>query len=492
MTKFLKTILLFILLINTFIFSFSGKVQAQTVSSKYIWEYLKPGGTISDASDLKTKLESEVLKVVAAGHLSPFRALYGEGRDAGAQFYWYHSYDTIYTLSLAYPYLTTGTQNSVKTYMQTEMQNYPLWSDNFLSTTTGTKRQPDILSTADLETTLPGYSSRPKIFALYSLWLYAQNTGDWSYIQNNWLNITAFYGRNSGEVAKYYTSIAGAVGLARMAYQKSPQDIATVNSVSTTINTGLTNGKSFYTPPTTTNTSDYGTGFGPQTEQAYKFNSGENWDTYSRRFTYTGFQFMDISPEIGRYFIDDATLKSAVLGTKIIDTYSLSRGEYFYPLWYMAQGPADTVYFGEGSGTPPDTKSMIFPIKNWVQKLPVTQLRKYLDVPDALIGDYYYMQNMTRTIESSSLECWQNIQTNTQNCLTGTTQTPTITIATTTMNPCPLKNTGDADCDRKISMADFELWRKESTGSLITKVSDFNSDGAININDYNIWKLNFK
>ncbi len=71
------------------------------------------------------------------------------------------------------------------------------------------------------------------------------------------------------------------------------------------------------------------------------------------------------------------------------------------------------------------------------------------------------------------------------NVLTGSGITPT-------PDPgCSLKSAGDADCSGKVELADFEVWRKELTGSLFTKTADFNNDAIVNITDFEIWRKTY-
>lgn len=55
---------------------------------------------------------------------------------------------------------------------------------------------------------------------------------------------------------------------------------------------------------------------------------------------------------------------------------------------------------------------------------------------------------------------------------------------------CPLKSKGDANCDGKIDILDFNIWREEFTKALNTTSSDFNNDGRVNTLDFNIWRDN--
>ncbi len=403
--------------------------HAQTYNS-YVWQYLNPQN-ISGADDLKTKLDVEVNKVITAGHLAPFYTIYGK---ASPRFDWYHPYDTVYTLSLAYPYVSASTQTAIRTYLQNEMRNYPIWYQNpnvwnfpILPVNVGTGREADNFppsqKASDFGALAWGYKDYPHLFGLYALWLYAQNTGDWTYINNNWTNITNFYNAYRGEVSRYYTSIAGAIGMARMARQKTASDSAMLTTATNDINAGLTNGKNFTT-------------FGQNIENLFSWQGMGGW-VYTRRYFYMGWQFLDISPEIGRYMYDDTALKGLVLGTSSTSDYSLDTALYRYHVWWMGQAPYFNVVYGEDSQTPPILKAMIFPVKSWVQKESATQLRQYVDVPDALIGDYYYMQNLTRTIESSGTECWTDINTNTTACTNGTNPTPT-PVPSATPAPCTI------------------------------------------------------
>lgn len=67
---------------------------------------------------------------------------------------------------------------------------------------------------------------------------------------------------------------------------------------------------------------------------------------------------------------------------------------------------------------------------------------------------------------------------------------PTNTPVVQPTNPtnCTTKATGDADCNGLYNLIDFEIWRKEFTGSLTTKNADFNKDNVVSIIDFEIWR----
>jgi hypothetical protein len=266
-------------------------------------------------------------------------------------------------------------------------------------------------------------------------------------------------------VNQEYTSIAGAIGMARLAHNKL--DTVLENSVVNDITAGFTAGKNF---------SQYAT----NAFTAFQFDGGEGWRDYMWNGMFLGFQFLDITPEIGRYFISDSTLKAAIIGSSETDKYSLKRVEYYWPLWYMAQAPFSTVYFGEGSGVPPDAKAMVFPLKAWVQKETATKLRTYLDVPDALLGDYYYLQNLVRTIEASGQECWQDVRSTTSPCSSGTT-------------PTTIKKLGDANNDNLVNGQDYVVWLNHYGATTTNGATDgdFTGDTLVNGQDYILWLNNY-
>ena len=53
---------------------------------------------------------------------------------------------------------------------------------------------------------------------------------------------------------------------------------------------------------------------------------------------------------------------------------------------------------------------------------------------------------------------------------------------------CDLKGKSDADCDGKITLLDFEIFRKELTWMLLTIDSDFNLNGEVDIGDFELWR----
>lgn len=79
-------------------------------------------------------------------------------------------------------------------------------------------------------------------------------------------------------------------------------------------------------------------------------------------------------------------------------------------------------------------------------------------------------------------------------CLTVTPQmtlTSAPSFSPTIPTQCPLKPKGDANCDGKVDLIDFEIWRKEYRGELTSKDADFNSDGKVDLIDFETWRRTY-
>lgn len=72
------------------------------------------------------------------------------------------------------------------------------------------------------------------------------------------------------------------------------------------------------------------------------------------------------------------------------------------------------------------------------------------------------------------------------------TATPTLVASPTSSTVlCAQKPRGDANCDGKINLADFEILRQELNGLVVTKQADFDNNGMVNNGDYTIWLSNY-
>ncbi|HVT00966.1 MAG TPA: dockerin type I repeat-containing protein [Patescibacteria group bacterium] len=91
-------------------------------------------------------------------------------------------------------------------------------------------------------------------------------------------------------------------------------------------------------------------------------------------------------------------------------------------------------------------------------------------------------------------------QLQTANCpIPSITPIANASITPTSTQSCALKSKGDANCDGKVNILDFNSWRDNyllgsnpnATPPPSFLVADFNGDGGVNILDFNIWRDGF-
>ncbi len=92
--------------------------------------------------------------------------------------------------------------------------------------------------------------------AIYAVWLWSKNTGDWQYATDHWAQAQSLFNNRKGSM-KYYADIAGAIGYYRLATQLNKPTDAT-NGMNAAVaamqagldfNTYLNRGKTDYPDP---------------------------------------------------------------------------------------------------------------------------------------------------------------------------------------------------------------------------------------------------
>lgn len=68
---------------------------------------------------------------------------------------------------------------------------------------------------------------------------------------------------------------------------------------------------------------------------------------------------------------------------------------------------------------------------------------------------------------------------------------PTVTSTPSPGSSCPLKSAGDANCRDSITLADFDIFRREFNGEVSDTNADFNGNGKVTIADFELWRRGF-
>lgn len=139
------------------------------------------------------------------------------GADGNA--YWHDPGELLLSLAQAYPYLAGSLQTRVAAFLADEWARYsPLsdlpWGDpgrDWLRA--GAAREYYAVLFRDELNNWPPPAAN--LSALYAVWLWSKNSGDWSYAQAHWNQIKSFFANRQS--VRYYADIAGLIGYYRLA-----------------------------------------------------------------------------------------------------------------------------------------------------------------------------------------------------------------------------------------------------------------------------------
>lgn len=166
-----------------------GQLDAET----YVNETVTYTDIDAEATaDLRAKLATEVEALLAVGELpSPMRFLRGY---VGYCTYWGNPAETVQTLCDVAPLLEEDLRTRALDFAKQLVQKYPPWKTGFVAE--GPRRElyplPDDVRPGAGKDTPP---NAPPVSNLYALWTYANATGDWDTVRENWAAITDLYQR---------------------------------------------------------------------------------------------------------------------------------------------------------------------------------------------------------------------------------------------------------------------------------------------------------
>jgi hypothetical protein len=345
-------------------------------------------------SDLEARLETEVRNILAAGHLRP--GYYNAGQFNSVYYdlvdYFNNPGDTLYTLSIAYPYLSPDLQAQTKNYLKTEFQTYfnPNmyaqigWADG--AARDAVPLPPEIQS--DLKnhpkTQWPGYGytwqyPQNNFYAMWKYVLVAPEDTSVAYalakskitvpVPNNFpISIDEWFARRPWEVNGYIEGYIGFLRLQELA-GKTVEDGQLRTSVTNELNRLLQYRANTFTKDT----------YYKSVNQGYTF-----------RTLNVARNFIMMTPELGTYM--NQTILAKVQDA--INEYN-TVGPYWFASRYsasIAESAMQNLY---------DYPAM-FQAKAFILKQSRQELAKYLDVPAFERGDLFYIQNLIATIEAPS------------------------------------------------------------------------------------------
>ena len=353
------------------------------------------GGTLSTA-EVSQRLNAEVQKIVNAGHLRPG---YYHARTLvrGVENYFENPGDTLFTLSVAYPYLSSSLQAQVRDYLATEFNNYFAnsmiarvgWSD-------GAPREwmdlpPEVAS----DIAAGNYPSSTRAGSGF-IWAYPQNNfyAMWKYAANvPGVDAQQVYSLAKSKIivpvpnppvsteTDYFRQqpyelngwIAGYIGFLNL-QSLAGMDGTDANlraRVSTELDRLMALRANIFTK-----------------ESYYNDPNAPGYKFYKKNFDIVS-NFWMIVPELGEYLRQNK--ESEVRAA--IDEYN-----YIAPYWFVSRYE-DSI--GERGMSLLYNYYALFQAKAFILHESPAELSKYLDVPAFAVGDLFYIQNLVAVLSVS-------------------------------------------------------------------------------------------
>jgi hypothetical protein len=371
--------------------------------------------TSPTTAELRQRLQTEVQKMIASGHLRPgyhaagFIDLYGVGHftteaEYGEIFdYFQNPSDTVYTLLLAYPYLSSNLQSQVKTYLQNNYgpgATYDFTKIVHIGWKNGAPREAFDIPPEEWDpqdgigspykspldpSTQPicascGYWRNFPPFNFYAAWKYAQIVGNNDSTQaRNLFNLmsskieappsTTFLTNKPYFINLYAAGYLGYLSLKQLAGLGGD---ATVQGYYNQMLSLRVNNFSKDTPYWNTDSNQF----------------GEPGVDYNRTLSVAR-NFMFLTPEIADYMSQN--IKSQV-------QTAVTEYNYVAPYWFVA-GYDNS--FGEGTFQHLYDYPALFQAKAYILKQPYDELVAWLDVPAFQVGDLFYIQNLVAALSAN-------------------------------------------------------------------------------------------
>ncbi len=353
---------------------------------KYLWEASRTTDIPAGASNLVAELQRETQKVLDAGPLAPVRTVYADLEQDPYFLYWQGG-RIITTLAMAWPYVTSAQQTALGNYVRHELadEQRALWaSKGFIPPENGARRELHSFHEArgwDRYWQMWG-KTKPVMGAFYGLWLYADRTGDWATIQEHYPRIVALYSRKADQCDLYGT-LGASIAMARIARHFADPPILEM-AVSNTA-AAFRAGKEFATVETAT-------------QKYWK----ERYEPRQRGGSYSGWMFLDLCPEAGRYLAEQ--VKAASLARH-------EQGLKKYPFFWLREAQYDSRWTGdEGIGIPTEAMGMIVPMERWVAGAGAEKLARYTRSGPICLGDCYWIEALIHAIEAAGKTEWREIR----------------------------------------------------------------------------------
>ncbi len=367
--------------------------------------------TPPSAAEIAQRLETEIQKMLNAGPLRPgyhdsgFIDLYGNGgytdeHTMGEIFdYFQNPADTVYTLLLAYPYLSSSTQQQVKTYLQSNYgpgKKYDFTKIVHIGWGSGAAREaydipPEVVDSWGDPYTSPydpstepicgwcGYWQNFPPFSFYAAWKYAQIIGnsDQAFAKNifDQMSSKLEVPVNDSTLIKkpywlnlYIAGYQGYIELRQLAgYAQDQNKLSTYQHL---LELRVNH-------------------FIKDTPYPSIGSDSPDWQLSYHNTLAVARNFMFLTPELADYM-------NQHIYSQVQD--AVNEYEYVAPYWFVSK--FDDSY-GEGTFQHLYDPPALFQAKAYILKQPYEELVKWLDVPAFYRGDLFYIQNLVAALSAA-------------------------------------------------------------------------------------------
>ncbi|GAB6187765.1 hypothetical protein [Thermopirellula anaerolimosa] len=360
----------------------SGAVLTTEEYGRYLWQTPRVAAIDMEATaPLRAELQDEVERILNAGLLAPLRLSYA---DVPHEAYWlyYERGRMLTTLAYAYPYVTATQQDRIREYAAKTLADpkHAPYLSGILGPTDGAPR-PLHGRLVTEGRYISEYGPCPTLHVLYGLWLYGDRSGDWKTLQRYWELIKTRYMEGIESEPILYGRMGAHIAVARLA--KRFGDAGALRRASEALAADLDEGRDVSRIAAQLARTRFAHFQTPRNRGSFP---GDCW------------MFLDACPEVLRFLAD--TQRSEVLRrTELMKAR--------YPLWWLHQAPYFTRWTGdEGVGVTPELIGMIHPVERWVAGTDARRLADFMRSVPVGIGDCYWIEALTRTIEAHGEVQW--------------------------------------------------------------------------------------
>lgn len=332
------------------------------------------------------QLDEQVLKLIDAGHMAPWRVQPGETES---YFYFTDPFELVLILSRAAPYMSPEVAEKAEAYLEQELQTYPPGLVSLLPYDEGTFREIYDLPAEDRTFRYRRWlwrslNTRPRMMAFYALWNYAEAFDRWDTIERMYPQLVVLFDEQLTGRTNLLEEAVGLIGFARIAEHMG--DAARTRRARSAAQHLISQAQ----------------------QSSYEELDRRARDRYDADTRNQGGQpltrptqpaLFHLVPETVRLLTDEQKQAAVRAAEGVIGRY---------PLWYIPLPPHGDPLFGENTSIAPDIKENVFLIKAMVEEAPTDELASYLDLPWLPVGDLYFIESLMALIESAGEGSWQD------------------------------------------------------------------------------------